>query len=293
MTWLILAIISPLIFAIVNIIDDNLMNDVFDNAYLAVIVSGLFTAIPILALLFTPLSLPSTPIIVAGLTSGFIMTCSWYFYFDALRSTSPSIVITVYNLQAAFTAILAYLLLNEILYFSQYLGFFIIFLASLGITAIDIKKLKFSKILFTVGFGSILLAGSNILSDYIFSKVEFLSAWFLILLGNFIAALAFIVFSPKGRQFFKKWKNLKHKFHFFLIVELLSISAFLFYDLALSKGPASLVSVLSGLQPAFILIISILFYPLAPKVFREVSRGNLAQKSIFIFLMLFGLYLVS
>ena len=49
-------------------------------------------------------------------------------------------------------------------------------------------------------------------------------------------------------------------------------------SLAISRGPVTVIRTMEGIQPVYILLISLALFPFYPKLFREVSEGKAAYK---------------
>lgn len=294
MSWIVLTIIAIFLFAVVNIIDDNLMSHVFDHPHFAAIISGMMPAILLVPLtLIFPIDLPSWSVINLALLSGFILIFSLFFYFKSLKLDHPSVVVALYNLQAIFTALIAYFFLGERLAASEYLGFGLLLVASFGISLSNLKNFRPPKVLLLMVVAALLIAISNAINDYVYTQAPFWNSFIFFVIGNFIAAICILLFSKSGRKFPKKLIAIKKFFPIFILSEILSITAGFLYNKAISLGSVSLISVLFGLQPIFILLISFSLVPFFPRLFRQITAQTLIHKSLWISLMLVGLYFVS
>jgi drug/metabolite transporter (DMT)-like permease len=294
MDWFYIALLSPALFAVVNILDDNLLRNVYRSSYFGAIISGLFGMLPLFTLFFFPISISSSLILFFGLLAGFLTTVYYLFYFKALDVEYPSVVIALFSLTPAIVPFLAYLFLRESLTANQYFGFVLILAGSFAISAINIKKLKFSKALYLMIFASLLYAIIAILGKVVYESVDFYSGYMYFAMGMGLGAAFFMIFFREGRKFgqqmnskFKKWIGV------FVLVELVGISAEFVNNLAISKGAISLVKVIEGSQPMFVLAFAILLYPLFPKYAREAATGGKIRKVLCILVIIFGLYFVN
>jgi len=80
MSWIFLALLAPLISAIVNIFDDNLLGKIYKGALVAAVISGLFGILPaIFILLLRPASI-NAPGYLIGLSvlSGILVVFAFY-----------------------------------------------------------------------------------------------------------------------------------------------------------------------------------------------------------------------
>jgi drug/metabolite transporter (DMT)-like permease len=124
--WLIFALIFPALFAVVNIIDDNFLRNVYRSSYFGAIISGFFGMLPLIGIFFFPVSMASFPIVLLGISAGFLTVIYYLFYFKALEAEFPSVVIAFFNLTPVFALIIAYFFLGEQLTRNHFLGFLLI-----------------------------------------------------------------------------------------------------------------------------------------------------------------------
>ncbi len=296
MDWFLLALLAPLFFAVVNLIDDNLIHHVYRGPYFAVIISGLFGAIPLISLLFKELEPLSASLAVAGMTAGFLTAVYYYFYFKALEVEYPSVVIAMFSLTPATVPILAYFFLDERLSYMQLLGFMIVLLASLGLALTEVKKMKFTKALVPVLIAASIFDVVAILSKYTYDHTTFYNGYMLFSLGMGLGALffMFILRYLKTENVLKDLKRNSFKIITLMVIaEAIAIAAEFTQNLAISRGPVSLVKVIEGIQPIYVLLIALIFYPVVPKYFREAKEGNLVKKFSLMAMIVFGLYLIS
>lgn len=291
--WFYFALLSPLIFAVVNIIDDNLLRSVYKSPFFGAIISGFFALLPLLALIFIPFSVPSYPIALLGISAGFLTTMYYLYYFKALESEYPSVVVALFGFSPSLVPFIAYGVLGEVLNINQYLGFVIILISSIAISLVDVEKFKFSKAFFIVFFASSIYAIIAVLSKVVYTEVDFWSGYMLFSIGMGLGAIFLSTFFKEGRSFFREFKiSFKKWIWIFILVELIGISAELTNNLAISKGPVSLVKVIEGTQPMFVLLLALLFFPFFPKYFREAAKGDKFKKAFFMSVMLIGLYFI-
>lgn len=294
MEWFYIALISPAIWALVNIIDDNLIRGVYKNPFFGAIISGFFALLPLVSLIFIDVTIPSVSVLLLAFLAGFLVVISYLFYFKALMNEVPSVVIALWSFTPAFIPFFSYLFLNEILKPFQYIGFFLILLSSVGISVINVKKFKFSTALLLMFSASLITSIHSMMQKYIFNNIDFWSGFIFISIGMGLASLFLCITFKEGRSFYKEFNSKFKKYIWiFIITEILNIIAVLISNLAISKGPVSLVKVIEGIQPIYVLLFAMLFYPLLPKYFREATGKNKARKIIFMLIMFLGLYFVN
>ncbi|MGZ6005131.1 MAG: EamA family transporter, partial [Candidatus Saccharimonadales bacterium] len=173
MSWFYLALLAPLLYAFVNLLDDNLLQFVYNSPYMAAAMSGFFGATPLLSLIW--LRADGLKWTLAGpmILAGFCLALFFFFYFKALEVEQPSVVIAMLNLVPASLPFLGYFLLHEKLGGLEISGFVLVLLASLLLAAIDIRKFKFNAALLPVLAGVVVMDISSLLSKYVYQKAPF------------------------------------------------------------------------------------------------------------------------
>lgn len=291
--WFFIALLSPAIFALITILDDNLLRQVYKSPFFGAIISGFFGMLPLVGILFYPIVLPSLPVILCGVLAGMFTVISYYFYFKGLEVEAPSVVIALFSLAPAFIPFLSYLVLGEILTVNQYIGFVIVLIASYILASVDIKKFTFSPALFVIGIGAIIYAVIAVMGKYVYQSVDFWTGYMLFACGMGLGAVFLSLSFAKGREFFHELKTTFRKWIVvFILVELLGISAELTNNIAISRGPVSLVKVIESTQPIFVLFYALLFFGWFPLYLREALDTNRVKKISMMLLMGIGLYFI-
>lgn len=296
MSWFYLALLAPLLFAIVNLIDDNLIHHVYKSSYFGAIISGLFGAIPLFALLFLSPNQISVSVLVMGVLAGFLTTVYYFFYFKALELDSPSVAIALYSLSPAMIPFLAFFFLKERLLPSQIAGFIVVLIASFGLALAEVKKFKFSKALLPMATASTMFALTTLQLKYVYEHTNFFTGFMLFSAGMGLGAIYFLLVLKflKASNFFKDLRrNSRRIFVLFVLSEAIAILAGFTQNLAIERGPVSLVTVVGGAQPIYVLLIALVFYKISPKHFREAAEGGLPKKFALMFVIIFGLFLIT
>lgn len=295
MSWFYLALLAPLLFAIVNLIDDNLVRHVYKSPYYGAIISGLFGAVPLVSLLVRPLDSTTPTVTGLGVLAGFLTAVYYYFYFRALETESPSVVIAMFGLAPAIILVLANVFLGEQLVAKQLVGFGVVLFASFALGLVEIKKFKFSKALFLVATAAALYAVSSLFSKYVFERTSFYTGFMYFSAGMGLGGVYFwlVLRFLKQTDFLRELRrNSKKVLTLFVVAEAIAVAAEFTQNLAVSRGPLSLVKVIEGIQPIYVLLIALLFYRLSPKHFREAAEGGLARKFTLMTIGLAGLFLI-
>ena len=296
MSWFYLALLAPFLYAIVNLIDDNLLRFVYKGPYLAAAASGIFGTLPLISLFFidwTPITIAQTALM---LLAGFLTAVYYFFYFKSLAVESPSVVIAMLGLVPATLPILAYFLLDERLTSTQLIGFIVVLIASLALAMTEVKKFKFSAALLPVLIVVTILDTTSLLTKYVYDQAAFYPAFMVFSIGLGLGGIYFalIMFFDKRKHDLSIFKRSIHKlFVIFVVVELLAVGAEFTSSLAVSRGAVSLVRVVEGIQPMYLLLIALLLHPLSPKHFREATEGQLVKKFGLMIVISSGLVLIN
>jgi drug/metabolite transporter (DMT)-like permease len=120
--WLFWALLTPAFFAIVNLLDDNLLRKVYRSSYFAAIISGFFGFLPALLFPIVSFTIPPMFVLFLGILAGVCTVFYYLFYFKGLESEYPSVVIAMFALAPALIPFLSYFFLHEQLTKSEYLG---------------------------------------------------------------------------------------------------------------------------------------------------------------------------
>lgn len=299
MDWFYLALIAPLLWAIVNILDDNLLHHVYKGPYFGAAVSGIFGVLPLASLLILRVSDVSIATAAFGTLAGFLLVLQLFFYFNALKKGSPSVVIAMFSFTPSILPIFAYFFLGERLSATQLAGFFMIIIASLSLALVEFKgwrQVKFNHALGPTIIAALLLDAVALLSKHLFNTTNFYTGYMYISIGMGIGGFCFLIAMVARHKYepLPTPKNFTRKFlGLIALAELLSILADFTQKLAISRGPVSLVDAIAGIQPVYVLAIALIFYPFAPKYFREAAEGGLTKKFVLMLLIVFGLLLIS
>jgi drug/metabolite transporter (DMT)-like permease len=295
MSWFYLALLAPFLYAIVNLLDDNLLSFVYKSPYLACVSAGFFGSLPLFSRFFIHAHFLSLNLAILALGAGFLTLAYYFFYFRGLESDTPSVVIALFSLAPVTIPIFAHFIVNERLSALELTGFLIVLLASLGLAVTDLKNLKFSRALIPVAIAVVFMDAISIMTKYVYQRTDFYSAYLYFSAGMGLGALFFLIIkfkeNKKGLLVIKK--QIKKLLPIFIVAELVGLSAELTLNLAISKGSVSLVKVIEGIQPIFVLLIALILYPLSPKFFREAEQGKPIRKFILFFVIVVGLGVIT
>ncbi len=295
MSWFYLALLVPLISAVLNLLDDNLLQFVYKNTYLATASIGLFSTLPLLTWFFIDTHGIPASLALLSIVSGMLTLAFYHFYFRALESDTPSIVAALLALTPATLPFFAHFIVHERLLPLQIVGFIIVLLASLGLAVSNIRQFKFSKVLLYSGLAAFFMDIVSLTTKYTYQRVDFYPAYLYFCVGMGLAGLffLFINFTENKKVTHEIAAAVKRLLPIIILTELLGIAAEFTLNLAISRGPVSLVKVIEGVQPMFVLLITLGLYPFWPKYFREAEEGGLAKKFVLMAVIIVGLGIIA
>jgi drug/metabolite transporter (DMT)-like permease len=295
MSWFYLALLAPLLYAAVNLLDDNLLSFVYKSPYLATTFAGFFGALPLLSRVFLPASSIAVWPALLAMIAGFLTIAYYFFYFKGLDSDSPSTVIALFSLAPATIPFFAHFIVHERLTAMEIVGFLIVLVASMGLAVSSLKQFKLSKALLPVVIAVVFMDVISIITKYVYQRVDFYPAYLYFSAGMGMGGLCFLLlkFSDNKVGLAEIRKSIKKLLPLFIVAELIGMSAELTLNLAIARGSVSLVKVIEGIQPMFVLLIALALYPVSPKYFREAEEGRPVKKFLLMLLIVLGLAVVG
>lgn len=296
MQWFIFAIIAPMLWGITNIIDKYFLTKLIKNPFSYQILTLLTDTLVLLPLiLFTKISF-SYPWYLWSIIMGIIIGLVPVLYNKAMMLEEASRVVPMFYLNPIFVLPLAYVFLNETLSFQKYVG---VFLLVISAVLVSYKKLKrkfgISPALVYILIFSLVWAGCEVSTKYIFSFIDYFSFLFWTVIGALFGGLI-LLFIPKIRNDFivdmHKVNKKKVFFWRFTTVAIYYTGVVSIY-IAISIGLISLVSAIPSLQPLFVLIYTLLLSSFMPKILSEKSdKLIIFTKILSIILIFVGTWLV-
>jgi len=300
MTWFLIALVAPFLWAIVNIADQYLIANYSErekersSGGLVIFSSiiGIFIALLILIFTSDVFNIPFSDkvlLIVAG-----ALTISWIIlYLYTLEIEEVSNVIPWFLMVPVFGYIFGYLFLGETLSTHQSTGSLVIFsgLILISTNFKEGKKYFKRKLALYMIYASVLIAISGILFKYVTVENNFWISSFWEYLGLGITGLLIFLFIPKHRnEFLYMHKKGGRKIFFVNVIsELMSITGNLLTNFALLLAPVTLVYMVGSFQPAIVLVLAIFGTKFFPKIIKEdVSKRILIPKIIAIILITTG-----
>ena len=295
--WILFALIGPVFWALVNLIDTKVRHKHVTNDYVITAFWGFLFFFAFILVPFVGFSIPPWHILLLCLIAGMLLVYLVVPYFMALYVEETSRVVTLWFITPALLPFFALIFLGEVLTLNQYLGFFLVVAggAIISIRKTADRKRKVSKALFLVLVSGMIFNGYVILLKYIYNNYNFWHAFLWTRVGLFIGALTLLVTKKNRMAFAKHFKRLTKKASSLIITgTTLDLVASISFTIAVALGPVSLVGGLTNFQPLFLLIFIVFLARYFPQLYKEeVSKSILGVKFLSIILMLVGLWLIG
>jgi len=291
-----LALIAPIFWAALNIIDKYFLTKLIKNAFSYQILMLFFDSIAILPLfLFTKISF-AYPWFISGIVSNLLLSFAFIWYNKAMMIEEASRVVMMFYLNPLFALILAYVFLGETLDFSKYVGILFLVLSALMISYKKTKgKFKFSAALGFVLIISISWAMFEVFSKYAFNFIDYFSFLFWNIVGAIISGFVLLCFPKYRKDFFNDMRKVNKKKVFFwrTFSVIVYYTALISFYIAISKESVSLVAAIPSLQPLFVLIYTVILSLFIPKILSEkISKLIILIKILSIILIIAGTWLM-
>ncbi len=298
MSWLIYALLAPLIFTIVNFVDKLILekhvrNPASMSPYIAIMafLSGF--------VLFVVTGFPILPFrdVAIVMFTGVLTAVGALLYYRALSIEETSKVIVLIQIQPVMVLIMSFLLLHETISAFQFVGFILILGAAITLSARrGIGGIQFSKILWMLLLVNFLWSLSVVLFKFIVSEGQFerflpYESW-----GFALGGLLIFIFVRSVRDAFRQSLRTipRQALAIIAVNETIFLCAKLLTLAAVALGPTALVSVLGGTQVFFGIVAGWVLTVLAPSIYKEqIARSDLIRKGAVALVLFVGIACIN
>ncbi len=292
MSWLVYALLAPVIFTVVNFIDKLILEKHVHNPasmppYLAVMafLSG--------CVLFVVTGFPVPPLsdVAIVMFTGILVAVGALLYYRALSMEETSKVIVLIQIQPVMVLILSFLLLHETITAIQFVGFVLILGAAVTLSAKrGMGGIQFSKTLGMLLIVNFVWSLSVVMFKFVAAGDHFerflpYESW-----GFALGGLLIFLFVRSVRDaFLESFRTIpKQAMAIIAVNETIFLCAKLLTLAAVALGPTALVSVLGGTQVFFGIVAGWILTVLIPSIYREeIAQRDLVRKG-FVALVLFA-----
>lgn len=293
MSWFIYALLAPIFWGMLTIIDKYFMTKHFRSPLAYQIFLGLtgvlfIVGIPLLGdISLEPLSI-TVPVAI-GL--------SWIFlgsmYNKALQVGESTTVISLIYVYPVFVLALSMTFFGEVFSGLKYLG--VSFLISSAFLASYKPKHKLTnKVTIFSLVVALWWAIHTVLAKWLFEVTTPISFFFWLSVGNVIGSLILLTIQTQRAEFLKVVKKLNiREWCTRLFAMVVFATAEISFYMALESGPATLVSAMPAIQPLIVFIYVVIISVLFPRIIHEeYTRFTLALRFIATVLIFVGTYLI-
>lgn len=287
MNWLLVTILSYFFLALVALFDRYFLIGPLPDPWAYTFYIGILWLFVSLPLIFFGPQLQGFEVLVLGILTGLIRIFAILFLAKGISESEISRVVpAIGGFLPIFTFLFFSIFLPQTELFTPFslLAFFLLLLGSVLISLkefsfriFNFKNLKYptlSAFLFAVNF---------FLTKILYLKTNFITGFFLILVGGGIGAILFLVFPKVRGEIFRQRPNLKLS-GFFLLGQAMGGLGVLcqFYALFLAKPyQVPLINALEGIRYVFLLLFVFLLSIWKPHLLQEEIKGKILYQKIF------------
>jgi len=215
-------------------------------------------------------------------------------YYSALKLDDASRIVPLFQFIPVIVFLFSWIFLHETLTAIQFIGFIIIVLSGfiLSSNKVNLEMVKPRPVLFFMLLSSSMYATMLILIRSVIRTEDFWVTMGYQMVGSALGATILLLFVGM-RRFTKATKNLFSIISIVTVNNVVAIVAQLSEGYALSLVTASLVSIVGGIQPLFLILLGYGLTRFFPHIIKEdVSTKTLQKKIGVMFFLLVGLYLI-
>jgi drug/metabolite transporter (DMT)-like permease len=300
MTWFFIALVAPILWAVVNIFDKYLVSKFSkkekekSSGGLVLFSSLIGIVIAVFIWLFNP-DVSSISILDKLLLSFTgVLTIVWIvLYLYTLETEDISVVVPWFLMVPIFGYFLGFIFLGETLDFHQIIGslltLFGVFMISLDFSE-EGKRFKWRPAIYMI-IACFLVALSGIIFKFVTIGNSFWISSFWEYFGLGLAGLFIFIFIPKYRKEFLHMNRTGGKTIFLVNVasEFMTVAGNLLTNFALLLAPVTMVFLVGSFQPAFVLILGIL----GTRFFPHIAKEDLNKHVLFPRITAVGIMLIG
>lgn len=302
MSWFLLALIGPFLYAVTNHIDKVLLSKYFKVSGVGtlMLVSSLVSVIALPFIYWadpTILSVSGTDILVLAVVGILDLLVLW-FYLLAIKDDEASIVIVFYQLVPVFGLVLGYFILGEVLTHIQLIAMAIIIFGTTIISfEIDVEnkfKLRRKTVMYMLAASFCWALGAVIFKAVALEENVWRSLFWEHIMLVVVGIVIFISVRSYRTHFLSAIRtNSRAILSLNLANESLYMLGNIVFAFAYLLAPISLVLLSNSFQTIFVMAIGIFLTILFPKVSAEkIELRNIWQKIIAICITGIGTYIL-
>ena len=229
------------------------------------------------------------------LTSG--VFCLFYIlpYLQALQIDDATLVVPLMQLAPLYILFFSTFFLSEPLTPLQLMGFGLILISSLILSAekFSLKIFKLRKSFWLMSLAMLMYAGIGLLFRYVVRENDFWTTVFYQNLGALMASIPLGVYMYKKSNLAKNLLRHKPVLGFIFLSNIIAAGAILSQSVALTTTSAPRVYIIEGTQPIIMLVMAVISSLWFPGIMKEdLAKETLGRKIFFSLIIFAGLFLI-
>ena len=296
MNWLLLVLLSALIWAIANLSDKFIEDHEIEDSILSSGVVDLITAVffIIIPFFFVPASKLIASFSLSAFLAGILYGNARIFYFSGIKREEVSRFVPLLALIPVFVTIFSFLFLDEAFSWIVYLGIALTILGALFISLEDpLHSLRKFQSKYAVLFGviaEIFLASKDVLIKITSGTIAYWEIIFWLGVGLLPISLILLFKELKLKKINKI--NKQGIRNLIISGSLKALGSFLFTK-AITLGPVALVSTIVKVKPVLVFLGSTIISKFHSEIIHEkLKTKTILQKALATVIIVFGIILI-
>jgi uncharacterized membrane protein len=292
--WVVFSLSAAFFFALVHVLDEYCVDDVFEKPWFGVITSSMasiivFQLIPFVAP-FVDMTLPTLHVSILAFAAGVFIQTSQALYFKALSYSEAGTVAAYLNMIPAILPFAAFFALGIKISANEIVGMIILIFSSTIICLLDNNLSVRWKSFGLIFFVCLLQVFAYLIEEIIFETAAFFPVFLIITSGIIFTGLLPLFFKGVRRDLSKNSHKLLKLAKFFVVIEIVNLLALFSVQSGINLGIAPLVAAVETTVPAFTFILSVLLMWLLNK---KIVIDKMHFKIPVIALMAFGVLIMT
>lgn len=288
-----IAFLSPIAYAITNIIDAHVSNRIFKRVTTLIFYNSLTNCLIIPFLfLFDTISVPPFQTFLWLVLTAVIEISYLGPYYLAVRKVDTSITVALFSLGRIFIPVLAYFMVGEKLGLIQYLGFFIIIAFNLILIIEKEARLKINSAFFLMLFVSLILTFQVVIYKRITMDLSWVSLLFWNTILSSLLSMVFLLPAKRRQDILRSASDFCRSSPLLLLNEFFAQAGNLTAVYAIAHMPVLIFEGIDSTQAIWVLAFGLIFNCFGKKYcFEKIDFFNIAKKLVCFFFIIFGVTL--
>ena len=301
MTWLLAALSTYLIMAVVFLVDKYLLTQKIPSPRLYAFFVGILGGLAVILIPFVDFGFPGFSQLILSLVAGALYIFALLWFYKSLQAFEASRVVpAITGILPLFTFFIIILVSRgeATLSFKTAVAFLVLIFGSVLITKEREKEISL-QVFKAAAITAFLLALSFVLIKYVYLAQSFWQGFIWMRVGGFLMALLFFVLFREIRDnlFIAKKGFSKKTGVIFVVNQGFGAAAGILQNWAIALAPLAFIAIinaLQGTQYVFLLIFALILSLKFPQIIKEeISKEVILQKVIAILLIGGGLALLA